>query len=151
MEDRADGGRINKPVSIALGLAIIGTIIFLIYSVFFPPAGESFSIFYILNSEGDEADYPAKLQVGENTELTLGIINQEHKQSSYNVEIRIDNTMVSRLGPITLDNGEKYEQAVSFTPDRPGDEQKVEFLLFKQGQSDVYRSLHIYIDVRGRS
>ena len=37
---------------------------------------------------------------------------------------------------------------MGFTPDRVGDEQKVEFLLYKQGGSEVYLRLHLWLGVQ---
>ena len=49
---------------------------------------------------------------------------------------------------MTLEHDEKWEEIVAFTPDRAGDRQKVEFLLYKQEQSEAYRGLHFWIDVQ---
>jgi uncharacterized membrane protein len=46
-----------------------------------------------------------------------------------------------------LEHGGKWEQIMSFTPDKAGDNQKVEFLLYRQGQNEVYREVYIWIDV----
>ena len=54
----------------------------------------------------------------------------------------------NEVGPVTLEHDEKWEEIVDFTPDRVGDKQKVEFLLYRQGQSEAYRRLHLWVDVQ---
>jgi len=51
------------------------------------------------------------------------------------------------VGIINREHEEKCEEIVSFTPDRTGDNQKVEFLLCKNGGSESYLELHLWIDV----
>ena len=51
---------------------------------------------------------------------------------------------------ITLAHEEEWEQEVSFTPTRAGPDQKVEFLLYKEGVNEPYLRLHLWLDVEGR-
>ena len=37
---------------------------------------------------------------------------------------------------------------VTFTPQRVGDDQKIEFLLYREGQSGVEQTLYLWVDVR---
>ena len=138
---------LGRALSAFLALAILGAIAALVYSVAAAPK-EKFTEFYILDAGGKATNYPTQLRVGEEAALILGIVNLEQTTMSYKVEIEIDGATVSKLGPIVLEHGSKYEHIVTFTPDKPGDEQKVEFLLFREGQSEVYRSLYFWIDVK---
>jgi len=139
-----------RVLSIVLVLVILGVVAFIIYTVADPQNKEKYTEFYILNAEGRAAEYPAELNIGEETGLILGIINRERKAESYRVEVIINNTMVNAIDPITLKHDEKFEQVITLTPDEPGDNQKVEFLLYKQGQQEVYRALHLLVNVRGK-
>jgi len=51
-------------------------------------------------------------------------------------------------GPIILDHEENREILIGFQPTAAGNNQKVEFLLYRQGQSEAYRSLYILINVK---
>jgi len=76
-------------------------------------------------------------------------INREHETVSYRVEVRIDGVGNNEVGPLVLGHDEKWEEAVSFTPNRAGDSQKVEFLLYKNGGSEPYlKPLHLWVDVK---
>ena len=51
------------------------------------------------------------------------------------------------IGPVVLANEDKWEQEVSFVPEKAGESQQVEFLLFKVGDSQPYDSLLLLINV----
>ena len=78
----------------------------------------------------------------------MSIINREGETATYLVEVRIDGVISSEVGPVTLEHGEKWEEAVGFTPDRTGDKQKVDFLLYRQAGSEVYQRLHLLVDAQ---
>jgi uncharacterized membrane protein len=171
-----EGSHLNKALTVILVVAILAAVGTLIYTVAFPRVGERFTEFYILGLEGKAADYPAaftldatqtvvSVQYGDaaadktikesSGRLTLGIINQEQQPTSYAVELQIDGQPVpilwqgqslARLEGIQLEQGETWEQPVAFAPQHTGDNQKVEFLLYKDGSSEVYNTLHLWVD-----
>jgi len=67
---------------------------------------------------------------------------------TYRVEVVIDGVKNNGVGPVALDHDGEWEERAGFTPGRAGDNQKVEFLLYRQGQSEVYQRLHLWVDVR---
>lgn len=145
MKSRISSKVLSKSLSTVIILAILGAITALIYIIAIPTPREKFTEFYILGAEGKATDYPTQLNVGEEARLILGISNEEQDVVSYRVEIKINGAVNGEVGPIILKHDEKFEQAVSFTPTIPGDKQKVEFLLYKEGQSGVYESLHLLL------
>ena len=50
--------------------------------------------------------------------------------------------------PIVLADKAKWEQEVSFSPSKTGDNQKVEFLLYKGGELAPSQELHLWIEVK---
>lgn len=111
-------------------------------------AGENFTEFYILGPEGKAADYPRELTVGEQEKVTVGIINRESRVVSYRVEVMIEGVKNGEDGAIVLEHEEKWEGEVSFAPEVAGENQKVEFLLFKEGESEPYSRLYLWLDVK---
>jgi uncharacterized membrane protein len=109
--------------------------------------GESFSEFYVLGLEGQTTDYEKELAVGDTGEVLVGIVNQEREVVSYRVEVMINGILNSEVEGVTLEHNEKWENAVSFTPDIVINAAKVEFLLYKQGQTEVYRTLRLWVDI----
>jgi len=62
--------------------------------------------------------------------------------------VRIDGVKHKELGALVLEHDERWEEIVSFTPDRAGDNQKVEFLLYKNGENEPYLKLHLWLKVK---
>ena len=142
--------RRGRALSIILILLILATIGTLIYVIAAPKVGERFTEFYILGPEGRAENYPSNVVLGEEVRVILGIVNRESEELSYRVVVNIDEVKSNEIGPVVLANDEKWEQEVSFIPTRVGENQKVAFVLYKQGQEEPYRTLRLWIDVKGR-
>ena len=137
----------DRFLSIILALVILGALGMLVYTITVPKE-ERFTEFYLSGLSGKAEDYPKILRAGEEGKVVVGIINREQETTTYRVEIKIDGLINSELGSVTLEHSGKWEEIVGFTLDRAGDRQRVEFLLYKQGQSEAYRRLHLWIDVQ---
>lgn len=137
----------NRVLSVILILAVVGALGTLVHIVANPRMGEKFTEFYLLGLSGKATDYPEELKVGEEGEVIVGIINQEGEPLTYRVEVVIDGVKNSEVGPVTLEYGRKWDGVVNFIPSRVGDNQKVEFLLYRHDQNEVYQKLHLWIDV----
>jgi uncharacterized membrane protein len=140
--------KLNRVFSFVLLVAILGGITAIAYMVNKGTA-EKFTEFYILNTTGEAAAYPSELEVGKPAQVILGIINREQEATSYRVEIKVGNVKTGELGPIFLEHNGQLERKVSFTADKLGKNQKVEFILYRQGQTGVYESLYLWVDVIG--
>lgn len=140
---------LDRVLTIILIFAVLGTIGTLSYVIATPKAGQEFTEFYILSQEGDAETYPVELVAGEEGKLLVGIINNEYKIVDYRVEVRLDGVKNTEVGGITLEHEEKWEQEVSFVPERVGDDQKLEFLLYKNGETEpCLAPLRLWINVR---
>ena len=139
--------KLSKTLSIVLGLVILGAIAAIIYMTTVATPRDTFTEFYILGPGKKAADYPTQLTVGEEAGIIVGIGNQEQQVVSYRIEVRMDGVTADEVGPISLKPREEFEQLLAFTPDAPGEGQKVEFLLYKQGQIEAHETLYLWIDV----
>ncbi|MDD5605559.1 MAG: DUF1616 domain-containing protein [Dehalococcoidales bacterium] len=139
--------RLGKALNVVLAISAIAAITTLIYTATNPKPGEKFSEFYILGAEGIADDYPEDMVLGESAWVTVGIVNREHDVTIYNVEVFIDDDLSATLGPLELAHEDKHESRVTFAPNTPGNNQKVEFRLYKNGSSETYLDLHIWINV----
>ena len=133
---------------IFLTIVLLGTIATAYYFITMPKEGEAFTEFYVLGPGGEASGYPAEISVGEEASVILGIVNHEQEKTSYLVEIVIDGVNHSEKGPLNLENNTKWESQVTFQVDKPGNDQRIEFFLFKDGHIDIYRSLHLWVDVK---
>ncbi|ADY55200.1 protein of unknown function DUF1616 [Syntrophobotulus glycolicus DSM 8271] len=140
--------RLDKILAAVLAAVIILAIGSLYYTAAIPAAGEKFTEFYLLGSDGKAEGYPRVMKTGETKEVILGTVNHEGRQVSYTVQVRMDGEVKRQLGPFQADNEEKKEESVSFRINEPHENLKVEFLLFKDGESVPYRSLHLWVNVQ---
>jgi uncharacterized membrane protein len=145
------GMDIDRMLSIILIIAIILAIAMTVYVVVTPKQGEKFTEFYILGPEGMADDYPTDLSVGDEGEVIIGVVNHEYASITYLLEVKLNETVIGGAEP-RLEHGETWEQPFFFEAKRKGDDQKIEFLLYRDhNESDEtgepYRSLHLWVDV----
>ena len=143
------GSAWDKACSVVLAISILAVLGTLSYVIATPKVGERFTEFYILGQEGEAAAYPQELKIGETGKVVVGIINQENETVNYHLDVMIEGMMNNRVESLSLEIGDKWEEVVNFTPDRAGDNQKVEILLYRNGQSEPYlEPLHFWINVK---
>lgn len=145
----------DKVLSVVLVVAILGAIGTLGYVVATPRVGEKFTEFYILGPDGKAENYPTELKVGEQGRVIVGIVNHEQVRTSYKVEVwitgekaklRIDGEDRDAIR-VELEHEVGWEREVSFVPQKAGEGQKVEFVLYKGGEPYFEEPLHLWIDV----
>jgi len=101
--------------------------------------------FYIRDTKGTEEDYPTELYLGEPAAVRVGIENNEHKEVNYILQMKLDGKLLKSKSK-WLKHGYKWEQNISFTPDRVGEKQKLEFILFKDYvQEKPYRYFQLWV------
>lgn len=170
-----EGSTFNKTLTVILAVAILGSIGVLAYTVAAPKIGERFTEFYILGIDGKAEAYPSvfvmkddqvtSAQYGDSGtttsglpgQVTLGIVNHEQQSTSYSVAMTIDGQPaeiyfagknLTRLEQIELPQDGKWEQLIGFVPQHTGDNQKVEFLLYKNGETAPEDTLHLWVNVK---
>ncbi len=140
-------GSINKILLIILIAAALGAIGGIVYVTTTSKSG--FTEFYILDLEGKATDYPLELEVGDVGSVMVGIVNHEDEKVTYQLEVRINGT-INEIESIALGDEEEWEELVSFVPGKVGDEQRVEFLLYKNREGEPYLELYLLINVKER-
>jgi uncharacterized membrane protein len=142
------GGVWDRVLAITLVVVILGTLGALGYVIAAPKVKETFTEFYILGQEGKAANYPTELKVGEEGRVIVGIVNHEGKELSYRVEVVIDSNKTTEVGPVMLDDEQKWEGEVGFVPEVVGQNQEVNFLLYEDGEFEpCLEPLHLWVDV----
>ncbi|GAI93820.1 unnamed protein product, partial [marine sediment metagenome] len=172
------GSTLNKSLSIILLVSVIGSLGALGYAIVTPKPGERFTEFYILGLGGTAQGYPDEFVMdgdklvlvrynGDETQqatsdsgrVILGIINHEYETTTYLVKVIVDEEPASiyfdkakmgEIGPIELNHDEKWEYEIGFAPHHVGDNQKVEFVLYKSEERCFEASAHLWIDVKGQ-
>lgn len=154
-----EASRLDKALTVILIIAIISSIATLGYVITHPKPGEKFTEFYILGPEGKAADYPTELFAGENGTVIMGIVNHEHRNVTYHVEIWLVNltyntttneTLIHNMyfmdyfnvtlphKPVDIEGNwtPQWERNYTFSIDKPGKWQ-LWFLLFKDEEPDL--------------
>lgn len=108
-----------------------------------------FTEFYILDENMKAEDYPTDLTLGEEGRVIIGVVNHEEEIMNYTVVARLANVSIWEMD-FTLGNGENITHPFVFKPNRTG-RQRLEFLLYNGSFSEPYKSLQLWVNVRGRS
>ncbi len=150
--------KIDRILTVVLIISIIFAISMTVYIIITPKEGEKFTEFYVLGPNGTADEYPTNLKVGEEGTVIIGIVNHEYANVTYPLEVRLNGEVIDEKS-IELTHNATWEHTFAFRATRAGEDQKLEFLLFKntfnksvygkEGKEEVYRSLHLWLDVKG--
>ncbi|MFZ3113802.1 DUF1616 domain-containing protein [Methanothrix sp.] len=153
IREEGERGWVDKALTIILILSIIASIVALVYVVVTPKEGEKFTEFYILGPGGKAYDYPTEVRAGNNSTVIVGVVNHEYRLTNYTMEIQLNNTpamdilLIMRMN-LSLQHNDTWEQPLTYVLDETGDRQKLQFLLYKEGNfSAPYRDLHLWVNV----
>jgi uncharacterized membrane protein len=140
---------ITKMLTIVLVIVIVGAIGVVSYIMVTPREGEKFTEFYILGPGGEAKDYPTAANLGEPVDVIIGIINHEQETTSYRIVISIGTAELKEINIQPLENDEKWEEQVSFIPEEAGNEQRIDFHLFKNNEEapNFEDPLYIFLDI----
>ena len=161
-----DKSRLDKALTMILIITIIISIAALVYVIVTPKQGEKFTEFYILGPGGKAYDYPTSVRAGNSSTVIVGVVNHEYTLVNYTMSISLNNTPMNNttlknnsrddfklIYPIlsmnlTLPHNETWEKPVSYVINHTGYSQKLEFLLYKEGNfTGPYRDLHLWVNV----
>ena len=137
---------LDKGLSIVLIASIIGSFATVVYIVVTPKTGESFTEFYLIGPNGTASDYPTDLKIGEEGKMIIGIVNHEYENATYRLEVIFNGPLIHEEQLFLIEN-EKWESPFTFKAIEKGENQKLEFLLYKDQQIEAYRTLHLWISV----
>jgi uncharacterized membrane protein len=166
-----DKNRLDKALTVILIITIFLSVAALVYVIVTPKQGEKFTEFYILGPGGKAYDYPTSVQAGNRSTVIVGVVNHEYALVNYTMSISLNNTPMNNtlmnnaafygnsrndlqfIYPImstnlTLLHNETWEKPVFYVLNHTGDRQKLEFLLYRDGDfTSPYRDLHLWVNV----
>jgi len=76
-------------------------------------------------------------------------VNREFQRATYRLDVTADGQRIKTVDSIVLEDGQAQEYSVQWAATKAGDQQEVDFLLYKGTDAQPYRSLRLWIDVRG--
>lgn len=135
-------------ISLFLSIILVALIAVTVYITLNPAPSERFTEFYILGPGGKAYGYPENLTAGANASVIVGVVNREYRNETYLMVVRLGGDIL-RNETIRLSDKEKWERKINFTVTETGENQKLEFLLYRlPDKRKPYRSLHLFINVR---
>ncbi|MFZ2070715.1 MAG: DUF1616 domain-containing protein [Halobacteriota archaeon] len=143
---RRPGSKTDVILTVILAISIIIALSMTIYVIITPKTGEKCTEFYILGPNGTASDYPTNLKLGAEGEVIIVIVDHEYANISYRLGITWDGEVLEEK-TMVLSNNETWKSPFKFKANNKGENQKLELLLFKAGEKQVYRSLHLWVDV----
>ncbi|GAH56104.1 unnamed protein product, partial [marine sediment metagenome] len=103
--------------------------------------------FYLLGTDGIASDYPIDLKVGEDGKMIIGIVNHEYENVTYLLEVNFNGSLIHKEYIFLIEN-EKWESPFTFQAIEKGENQKLEFLLYRDQEIEIYRKLNLWISVK---
>jgi len=161
--------RTDAALNVVLILSLVLAISSVGYAVAVPPQGEQFTEFYLLTEQPDGElvadDYPTTMTTDEQSELIVGIGNNEYDSQEYTVIVQLQDvvregntttvtnrTELDRFSTTVAHNETHHERRV-LTPTRTGTDLRVQYLLYTDEPpatptaETAYRELHLWLNV----
>ena len=137
---------LDKGLYIVLIASIIGSSATLAYVAVKPKPSERFTEFYLLGTNGIASDYPTDLKFEEEGTVIIFIVNHEYENIAYLLKISFNDSLIHEE-LIFLDENEKMEISFTFKATKKGENQKIDFLLYKDQHIEAYRKLHLWVRI----
>jgi len=140
----------DKLLSVIFVLSIVALVSTLGYTLAFPNPGEPFTEFYILGTNGTIGSYATQYTLGEQQPVTVGIVNHEQQDMSYQLVVRLNDTNTSTVlysENLSIANNQTWQKVLNLTPDRTGNNMTMEFLLYRENQAAPYRETYLPVTV----
>lgn len=147
--------RLESALRVFMLISVLISALTVAYVIVNPKPGVGFTEFYILGPDGFSRGYPTSLNISDSGTVIVGVANHEERAVDYRLEVLLDGKPLP-LQPeeesIRLENDERWERNVSFTPDTSGTGMKLQFLLYKDADfSEPYRELYLWMNVQDRT
>jgi len=145
-----NNSKLDKALTVILIVTIILSIASVAYTITIPKHRESFTEFYLKGPDGKAGGFPVSLVVGEQTPVTVGVINEEYRNMTYDLIVELEdnkNVMVLHSEKLALINDQIWEKSVNLTAYHNGTDMKVEFLLYKdENKTSPYRECRLWVN-----
>ncbi len=147
--------RIDRKARSGLVMLLAFSVLFsasaLVYSLATPEPRENYTELYLLGPDGKMEGYPTNFTLGQAKPVTVGITNHENRDVNYSLVINLVNAASSSTlysSHQTLASGQTIQKAIALTPDRAGNNMKMEFLLYLDNDfASPYRQTYLLVNV----
>jgi uncharacterized membrane protein len=137
-ERLTDIGRSISPQNTLALVLIVGIVFGLSWLAITPPGAEPVTEFFVVDQEVQ--DHYLK--------LTLGVINHEPDQTAYTLRMQTGDVVLDEASSVLLESGEEWKTTLTLQlsdtwPDEP---LRLAILLFRDGDTEPYRNLHLWLE-----
>jgi uncharacterized membrane protein len=144
-------GRVPRALTIFVALSVLFSVSVLVYSLATPEPREDYTEFYLLGPGGTTQGYPTEFSVGQQKPVTVAIANHENHDENCTLVVNLTDGNTSTTlysGRQTVANGQTVEKNLSLTPDRTGNNMRIDFLLYLDDLTgSPYRQLYLLVNV----
>ncbi len=134
-------------LTLVMILMSVGVIVLLTSFISAPKNQEEFTSFYIVEQDIGSGIENIQLKLGEQGSVTVGIKNQEGRDTSYTIGVFVDEQKSGEIGPITVQRQQEWQGVVTFTPTEIK-RQKIELKIFRNNETTPYLSpLYFWVDI----
>ena len=150
-ETRLGETTFDRTLSVVLIIAIIASVAVASYAVVMPKPNENFTEFYLLGTNGMLGNYTTHYKVGVPTPITVGIVNHEARDVTYDLVVSANNSTqraVVYSEQVVVPDGQQWEKQINLVLTQPGDNVKLDFALYADHTAaDPYRDAHLWVNV----
>jgi len=147
--------RFNSKLRLALAILLAGSVLFsasaLVYALFAPSAGETYTEFYLLGPSGMMQGYPQNFTLGNEQSVIVGITNHEGRDVNYTVVAQLNSSQTSETlytGTVAVANGENVQKTIALRPTLTGNDMQINFLLYRDNDLTApYRETYLLVNV----
>lgn len=142
--------RVDQAIALVLIGSILVSAVVVAYVLLVPKQEAGFTEFYLLGRDGKIGGYP-QLKVGQPQQVVVNINNQEHRDTTYDLVIALQNNSTSSIlhqETVTIPNNQTWQKTIDVVPDSTGAGQKLDFLLYVNRMHTVpYREAYLLVNV----
>jgi uncharacterized membrane protein len=143
--------RRDRILSILLVVSLLLSVSVVVYAVITPVQSDTYTEFYILNSNGKAGDYPTQFSLANATPIIVGVVNHEGRTVTYDLVIaQNESSQLKTLHSeqFNVDDNGQWEKTILLRPDAAGSNIEFKFLLYEQeNTTSPYRETHLFANV----
>lgn len=144
---RGEHAKPDKVLSVVVFVTAAIAVGAFVYAAGHPLSKEKVTELYILGPDGRAGNYGQAVKVGEETALTVSVVNREQGTMTYELRMVVDGAQEGDLVSTgALMPGSRWDKQMYYIPTTPG-VKKVEFLLYLADQREPYRKTHLWVNV----
>jgi uncharacterized membrane protein len=132
--------RTNSQLHSVLAILLVFSILFsvsaLAYAILTPEPHENFTELYLFGPEGEMRGYPTNFSLGQQKPVIVAVANHENRDVNYTLVVNLNDTRTSSTlysQNITVANGQTWQRTILLKPDRTGNSERIDFLLYRDG------------------